>query len=508
MRAFPRWTVSFPAALAGAGLLCFPAASALADEPRNATEPRVMMESGEVTQVIDAFDDNDPFDINVSLGFEYTSKSATILRETAINEPGLTTGNYTSHRLKVASYAETQSRLIPRVDIGVYKDLAVHVSVPVILSNSRKLEGIDGSENKVGTALQGAPGELLFSLPFASPTRSGLDHIAAGFDFNILNQFRDSSKPTWVIGAEGRFSVGTPMHACNSSPTGDEIDCADPADINRNGKADITDRAGNLLEGVDVARRSPGVTRGTMALEVHSLASKRLKYIEPYGGFSALFEFQQNSSDFGVTNVSESLVNHPPLVGTMTLGMMIIPWENREKFGRLTFDLRLNGQYHSEGRDYSELFDALGSTSARSLRNPEWERYRANADGNPASVVDEGSSKIFFTGLTDVQAYGSYRASASATWQASEYVKFQFGMGFKHDQAHLITADQPCNPAFKDDIGKSGPCHSGDDTSGGALSATGVPNPNYRPTINAVGRRFFVDNSNTFDIFASGVVMF
>jgi hypothetical protein len=500
--------VSFSAALAGAGLLCLPGGSALADEPRNATEPRVMMESGEVTQVIDAFDDNDPFDINISLGFEYFNKSATILRETAINEPGLTTGNYTSHRLKVASYGETQSRLIPRVDIGVYKDLALHFAVPVILSNSRKLQGVDGSENKQGATLQGAPGEQLFSLPFTSPTRSGLEHLAVGLDFNILNQFRDSSKPTWVIGAEGRFAVGTPMHACNPSPSNGELDCANPADIDRNGQQNVSDRAGNSLEGVDLARRSPGVTRGTMALEVHSYASKRIKYIEPYAGFAALFEFQQKSSDFGVTNVSESLVNHPPIVGTMTLGMMIIPWENREKFGRLTFDLRMMGQYHSEGRDYSELFDALGSTNARSLRNPEWERYRANPDGNPASVVDEGSSKIFFTGLTDVQAYGSYRASASATWQASEYVKFQFGMGYRHDQGHLITADQPCNPAFKDDIGKSGPCHSGDDSAGGSFFSTGVPNPNYRPSINAVGRRFFVDNINTFDIFASGVVMF
>jgi hypothetical protein len=52
-RAFPRWTVSLPAALASAGVLFFPAGSALADEPRNATEPHVMMKPGEVTRVIE-----------------------------------------------------------------------------------------------------------------------------------------------------------------------------------------------------------------------------------------------------------------------------------------------------------------------------------------------------------------------------------------------------------------------------------------------------------------------
>ncbi len=55
------------------------------------------------------------------------------------------------------------------------------------------------------------------------------------------------------------------------------------------------------------------------------MMSKRIKYIEPYGGFSALFEFQQSSSDYGISDLDATLVNHPPLVGTMTLGLMVIP---------------------------------------------------------------------------------------------------------------------------------------------------------------------------------------
>ncbi len=486
--------------------------SALADEPRSATEPRVMMESGEVTNVIDAFDEGDMFDLSVSLGFEYSSKTAKILRETHINEPGLTTGGFTANTMNVAEFSETTTKLVPRIDIGVYKDLALYVKLPIILNNSRKLDDLDGTKGRESVVLAGAPGETLFRLPFESPDRSGIEHIAVGLDLDIFNQARDRTKPTWLFGLEGRFTAGTPMHACNTSPAAGQVECADPADINRNGVSD------GGLEGTDVAERDPGVTRGTVALEGHTILSKRIKYIEPYGGFSALFEFQNDSSDYGVTDLEGSLVNHPPLIGTMILGMMIIPWEHREKYGRLTFDLRFTGQYHSEGRDYSELFDALGSSSAGSLRNPQWSKYHANPDvgqtplpGEPnpaASVVDEGSQKTYFTGLTDVQAFGSYRGSASVTWQASEFVKFQFGVGYRHDQGHGITGDQPCNPDFKDDITKSGPCHSGDEAAGQTISATGVPNPNYRPTVNAIGRRFYVDDSNTFDLFASGVVMF
>jgi hypothetical protein len=474
-----------------------------------------MMESGEVTNVIDAFDEGDPFDINVSLGFEYSTRSAKIRRETSIAQPGLTTGGYTSNLMNVASYAESTSRLIPRVDFGIYKDLAGHISLPIILNHARELTDLDGSADKAPVVLEGSPGRALFSLPFTSPDRSGIEHIAVGLDLDIMNQARDRTRPTWQFGFEGRFSIGEPMHACNPSPADGQVPCADPGDINRNGQAD------GGFEAEDASERDPGVSRGTVGLEVHTVLSKRIKYVEPYGGFSALFEFQNESSDYGITDLESSLVNHPPLVGTVMLGIMIIPWENREKFGRLTFDLRLAGQYHSEGRDYSELFDALGSSDDPSLRSPQWAGYKANpdyveadcADLNSAtpcraqSVVDEGSQKTYFTGLSDVQPYGSYRGSASVTWQASEIVKFQFGLGFRHDQGHGIGGDQPCNPDLKDDSGKAGPCRRGGGE-GESTTVTGQPNPNYRTTINAVGRRFYVDDSNTFDVFASGVVMF
>jgi hypothetical protein len=482
--------------------------TARADEPRSATEPRVMMESGEVTNVVDAFDDGDQFDLNVSLAFSYASKSAKILRETSIAEPGLTTGGYTSRLLNVAQYTSQTATLTPRVDIGLYHDLAIYARMPIVLSYSQKLDGLKGSDTKQATALMGAPGEQLFTLPFKAPDRSGVEYLALGLEFDILNQARDPSKPTWLFGAEVRIPFGDPMQACDSKGV-----CADPSDYNRDGKSDP-----KQFDGTDVSKRQAGVTRGTIGLEAHTILSKRIKYIEPYGGFAALVEFY-SSKDFALTNLDGSLVNHPPIRGKMIAGTMIIPWENREKYGRFTLDFRFTGEYVSEGRDYSELFDALGSSSAGSMRTPQWAGYKSNPDFNaancgpgkpacpPRSVVDESSQKTYNTGLTDVYAHGVYRGSVSATWQASEYVKFSLGGGYQFDQGHVITGDQPCNPGFKDDVGKSGPCHSGNDTTQ-SITATGIPNPNYRPAINVTGRRFYVDASNTWDIGLSGTVMF
>ena len=39
-------------------------------------------------------------------------------------------------------------------------------------------------------------------------------------------------------------------------------------------------------------------------------------------------------------------------------------------------------------------------------------------------------------------------------------------------------------------------------------SSTGIPNPNYRPVINHVGRRFKVDDVGIVDLWVNGIVMF
>src|SRR5690606_23645483 len=99
---------------------------AFADEPVKGKELRSLSEPGEVTNVIDAFDDDDPFDLSFTLGYQYTSKSARITRETYINDvsnPGFSTGGFIADTMNVARYSETTSRLNTRVDIGIYKDI-------------------------------------------------------------------------------------------------------------------------------------------------------------------------------------------------------------------------------------------------------------------------------------------------------------------------------------------------------------------------------------------------
>ncbi|HEY4158642.1 MAG TPA: hypothetical protein VGM29_11120, partial [Polyangiaceae bacterium] len=426
----------------------------------------------------------------------------------------------------VAEYKHTTSRLLTRADIGVYKDIALVLRMPIILSDDRQLNGTAGSDGQQSIALQGAPGEQLFSLPFKSPTRSGIEYLAVGVDAAIMNQQRDATKPTWLFGIEGRFNVSEAMHACNANSKAGQLQCANVSDINRNGTAgDVTDPnstpPNQSLEGNFAGGRKPGVSRGTTGLEIHTYLSRRVKYIEPYGGFRALLEFQNDSSDYGAVDLKGSLVNHPPFRGDMIVGMNVIPWEVRDQFQRLTLDFRFTGTYVSEGRDYSELFDALGSSDAPSLRNPNFAEYQHNpqcdltpgvpcngANGVSPSVVNPGSQKVYFTGLTDVQQHGVYTLSTEITVQAGEYIKFHLGGGYTLTQGHFITFDQACNPNFSGDLSKSGPCHAQSGATSSAYTGSGIPNPNFRRTINDPGLRFKVDDGRGLDGWLSATVMF
>ncbi|MCU0690463.1 MAG: hypothetical protein MUF54_03595 [Polyangiaceae bacterium] len=491
------------------------ASTASADEPRKATEPKVLEEPGDVTTVVDAFDGDDLFDLSITLGYQHSRKHANIMRETWIKQPGLSSGGYTASTMNVAEYAESTSRLNTRLDVALYHDLALYLRMPIILSSSRDLSGLEGSENVQPVVLAGAPGEQLFALPFRSTDRSGIEYLAVGVDVNIMNQARDPIRPTWLFGLEARFNVSEPMRACGTATglnqDGKQVKCSRPSDVNRNGIANDYAEQGVPLEGAKGGERDAGVSRGVTGLELHTIVSRRIKYVEPYGGFRALFEFPTGGSDFGEIDLQGSLVNHPPLEGSMIMGLQIIPWEKREQFQRVTFDARVAGTYRSEGRDYSELFDALGSSDALSIRRPSYASYQANTDattaGESPSVVDPNSQKVYFTGLTDVQAHGTLKVSGAFSWQAGEFVKFQAGIGYTFVQPHFVTMDQPCNPDFQGSSGKAGPCRNAA-SQGPTFVVTGIPNPNYRPVINHVGRRFKVDDVSVVDLWFNGIVMF
>ncbi len=482
--------IRLEAGVAGVLVLMMAARSAEADEPVGAREPRLMSETAEITSVADAFDGDDPFDLNLLVGFHQSWKHASIRRETTLGQAGLSTGGFVPATENIAKYSSSMSTLDVGADVGIYRDFALILRVPVILSWSQSMGDLNGSA-AVDPMLLADPvgGQPLFSVPFSSPTRSGVDYISAGLDWAIYNQQRDITKPTWVVGVEGRLAVGTPLHACNANPSPGVVECPDPSNPTVN--------------------RDPGISRGMDSIIVHTTWSRRFGYVEPYSGFRVQADFAQSRSDFEAWNPTNDLDRTPPLLGSFTIGMEVVPFEQRESFQRLSADFRFEGTYHSPGREYSELFDALGSSQAPSLRTPNPSSYYNPNPGTPISatnpsVANPATENVYFSGITEQQAFGSFAFSASATYQAGEYVKFSVGTALTYAQSHLVTAADTCTPNNTvPDF--AGPCST---TSGGTTTVLGSPNPDHRDVIDLPGHRFSVDDTTIVDLWVRGVVMF
>lgn len=443
-----------------AGLLVagavFAPGAALAEDGEDGLE--LMGQPAEYTDVIDAIDGPDPFDLNLVFTYERSLYRGIVEREDPYN-PDAGAGRSTAHLLRIGRFNHVQNRLVLGVDVGVFHDLAAYVRVPIILSDTRELVGDEGASlASVNSRLMDDSGTL-FQLPFTSPERSGIDYVAVGARWGIFNQYRARWMPTWVISLEGRFAVGDILRACES---------------------------GGTCDGGGDPDQDAGISRGTNALRAETRFSRRLgHYLEPYTGLTFMVEWPKRGTDFGFFEDLPGAINTlPPVFGEFTAGMEIVPWENLEQFQRFSIDLRVFSAYHSEGREYSPLFDALGSSAHPQLL----------ADQN-----DGTARTVHFGGITDTSAYASFGGRLGLAIQAARYIRFAFGGAFTYDAAHMVTFADACNP----DVNPSGP---EDGRAGNCRS--GIINPDHRPVLDLPGRRFRVNEVTTFDLFVSATGMF
>ncbi len=447
-------------AVVGLSVVAVPAPARADEDADQALD--LMDEPASFTDVIDAFDDDDIFDLNLSVGYERTWELGRIQRQ----DPTPGDARMSDHWNDVANYERGINQLNFRLDVGIFRDLAAYARLPLILSDDRSLSGVGVSPSMYTTDLVGGS---LFNPTFTSPTRSGVDYFAAGLAWSITNQFRDRTMPTWMVMVEGQFNIGTPMRACGSSP-GSAVVC------------------GNMTSNPDHST-DPGIGRGYNFLRLETRSSYRYESIEPYAGlaFQIGWPGYSNNQFLPSGNLQGYINQLPPILGRFTLGTAIVPWEDREHYQRFSVDLRLVGDYVSEGHDYSPLFDALGSSQNPYLASPNLEGV-PNAD-NPTT---NGLASVPFYGLTDVQSHGRFGGTLSLEMQAARYIRFGASVGFLYSPPYALTISDACNPNVSQsavgDTRLIGSCRGG------------IINPAHRPVIDLPGDRFRITGWTQVDI--------
>ena len=428
--------------------------------------------ANEFTDVIDAFDrqNDDPFDLNISIGYERFQRSGTIRREDYDGTPH--EWDYYATRT-YAEYKQVAHLLNMELDIGLFHDVSIKTRVPLILSDTRQLSAKGGGWK--------AHEANLFDIPFKSPERSGLDYIAVGLWWGILDQGRDDTKPNWTVVAEGRFGVGEELKAACQS-TGSQS-CKDlHYDMDGDGTEDNVDSSLYNTKG--------GISRGLNELAFGFRLSRRYGIVDPYFGIEALLGWSKGGNNYFIDGGSAGQINtNPPMVGTLDFGIEIIPWDVPEHHRKLVIGVGSGGKYHSEGREATPLFDALG-TSDYFL---EQDYVDFNGNGVLDTRLGEDKAISRWTGMTDVENYATFFGHIYVMIQPAKYVKFVLGFKGAHESEHFITKTDQC-PADQVASGTNGEC--------------GAYNWGHRPELDLPGNRFRIEDTFVWSLYIDAVAQF
>ncbi len=436
----------------------------------------------EITDVASSFDEDNPFDLRLRVGYWHDSKSASIKRE------GEGAGQDEVVLFKDLLYAHSRDWMAVRAEVGIFWDLMIYGELPFVISDSREYRfdqslgssciypgmgpmpncvnatnsttiadnivppnGYDAQNSRPGTPVGFQPNS---DLVFRGPSRGGsganaLDTINLGITWAPLNQKRDDTKPTWIVNLEGQISIGNVMAFDRARP-----------DANH------------------------AVSEGLHRLYARTAVSKRFKYFEPYVGFWYMLPIPRDDSlfvDYGPTQKNKD----PQQRAGTVFGFEGIPWERPDKQYKVAIDLRGRIEGTFDGRGYSEGWELFASSDALTC-DPMW-----NPSCDPTMTKNKYQGQPF-TGLTVIENYATLGADAAIVVQAGKYIHFNIGLQYTRDQSHFITID---------DVGKAFDKTQGDGCSvpiAGRVSRPCEFNPAFRPVINEIGRRYKVDNVDMF----------
>jgi len=479
------------------------------------------------TDLTSAFDEGNPYDFNVLVGYNRTLFKGAVKREAlGAGHKGGTGLN------KEINFSNVRHTLRVRAEAAIWRDLQLHFELPIVLADHRELKladnGSDGCGNpnwtncvtKENSTLirdgfvpdstafpANTPGALIGSNDgpkggFLLPNRSGLDQMHLGISWAPLNQNRDATKPNWVIGFEARIAIGkvAEYNPYNYDPTNNSFSY----DENKAGA-------------------NTAVGQGLHHFHFFMTLSRRFQYVDPYFTIFYFLPVATKDSLYKKTTFEQSGQerHEPQQRGGVEMGIEAIPWEDKERDMKIGVELwgRLEGVF--EGRGYSPMWEVFANNPI--LNGPCRRNVGAGALN---SGEDKGLSKwqngtycedsannnnafMPYPGISSIENHALFKGGLNINAQLTKYFWMTFGMGIGHEQAHFITfADTGKDRNKSGQIERFYPTQTEADAINKDPNdnVTGDPgaydeiNPIYRPYVDLAGRRFRVTDTTIFDI--------
>jgi len=501
------------------------------------------------TDLTSAADEGDPYDANVTVGYTRTLHKGSIKRESL--GQGRKGGSILTKQL---TYANIRHTLSVRADLAIFRDLQVHLEIPIIISDSRMLKlaenGGDSCGNPPSThcvtpssldlisdgfmpnagAFPNAVGAMVGSNDspaggFQLPNRSGLDQIHVGLTWAPLNQNRDATKPTWIIGFEARVAVGETMRYT-------------PWVYDKNTNAFSYSEA--------EAKKNTAVGQGLHHFHFFMTLSRRFKYVDPWFTLFYFLPVAVDDSLYAESSFDQSGQERhlPQMSGGVESGIQIIPWEDKERDLKVAIDVwaRLTGMF--EGRGYSPMWEVFSQNPVLNgpCRRTAYDISKDNGYdkwqngtycGDKSGYEDQDGPYIPYPGITSIENHAVFKGGFNVNAQLTKWFWVMLGVGLGHEQAHFITfgdtginraacerGSDGARPYNCNNMGKNahiepfypaGTDNAADVNSGKRVSDW-LPydelNPVYRPYIDLAGRRYRVTDSTIFDVMVAVKGMF
>ncbi len=406
--------------------------------------------AAEITRVESSAEPDKPFGVDLGVRWDRDARRSTITRE----GPGAGGTLVDATELK---YQQNTNSIVARLAVGLYHDLELNAELPYVLRDEHSWSNAvpAGSTssilaNTIDANGQPCPGGVacpIFPVPAAGGTPVSVYHggklgdLRLGLRWGILSDRRDDTKPAWILGVDVTLPTAAlydPTTArqfqstSNQAPLGHKI-----------WSYDFYTAFSKRLGPVDPYFRTH--------FQVSSTSSSTYSNCDHAAELAAAAPPQMNS--YAAANCANSIWSgaagaKPPWIFGMTFGTELVAYQDGASGEKVSFDIRVSGDYHSESRWYNELTDSIG--------------------------------KLLWTG-----PYGDAAALAGFYLHASHSFVIRATAAYRYETPHFLTGES---------LGRYG----SDPTL--VVSNPQQVNPNFDFRYDVPGSRFRVTDSTVFEL--------
>ena len=406
--------------------------------------------SAEVTHIIDSHpkDDDDAVDVTLTASWEMALRSGRILREFSCLAHDTSTGSgqtlcpFGSTILDAREMVATRHIQQLNIDaaIGFWRNAQLGIRLPLILFDQTKLSFDTGVSNtgQDNSTVDPIEQPSLFHLPNQGNERAGLGDMSVTARFTPLSFARDATRATWALDFGVVIPTGTVRAAHNKA-------------------------VGNGLWGFNIAT---------------AVSSRPARWIEPYFQIGGRLITAAEDTLFEDYNAQTQTLVVPGTVVHASAGAELMPYEDRRLKRGVTIDIGGRLDYHFEGREYTDLFEALGNSTC----DPKDATESCDLTTFDRGEIDpETGLRMKTNGITDVEQYATVSSWLGARYQPIPEFQILARFTLENELPHFLTTA---------DAGKDLDPHTDQAVEQSNSNGVNEFNPLYNQEYDSLGSRF------------------